>query len=321
MTQKTILVTGASGFIGYNLCKRLEAFQYFRIVALDKIPLKNSLDRVEFLIVDMKNIEELRRAITQYKPEVIIHLAARTDLNGRSLADYSDNLLPVQNLCKLVSEYKFVKTVFFTSSMLVHSPGKLGDKFSFDTVYGQSKAEGEKIVQQFSFSSTRYCILRPSSIWGPFFEAPYKQFFLVVLSGRYFLFGKLAAQKTFGYVGNAVNQIISLVENESWSSGEIFYLGDSPSLSIDDFAKAILACNGRVIRIQLPAYVIRLLARIGDYVSKFGFRFPMTSFRLRNITTENIVPVSNTENLNQFEKINLEHSVKETISFLKSEVN
>jgi GlcNAc-P-P-Und epimerase len=315
--SQTVLVTGSSGFIGLNIVNKLRSRNGgFKIVAVDKRCPKHKFSDVSYFKLDLKNFESTQSLISEIRPDVIIHLAGRTDLNGKTLEDYSDNISPVENICRILEDVDFVKTVIFTSSMLVHVPGKCDQSFSYDTVYGESKALGESIIRDANLDNIKAIIVRPTSIWGPEFEEPYKNFFVRVISGRYFLFGPLAEPKTFGYVGNTVNQILSLCQSKQIINKEIFYLGDTPPQTVDSFACQIQKNLGKRYVFTLPRVVILLLAKLGDVISKYGVKFPLTSFRLRNISTENIVDVSAAENINVYPKIEIDDGIIETFDYL-----
>ena len=54
-------------------------------------------------------------------------------------------------------------------------------------------------------------IIRPTSIWGPWFGEPYDKFFHIVLKRMYFHMGEKACRKTYGYIDNVIYQIESIL--------------------------------------------------------------------------------------------------------------
>lgn len=45
----------------------------------------------------------LKKTLKDFNPNVIYHLAARTDLNGRAIADYAANTKGVKNIIDLIA--------------------------------------------------------------------------------------------------------------------------------------------------------------------------------------------------------------------------
>lgn len=321
MKNKKVLVTGGSGFIGTNLVERLLDLG-LDILSVDLFPPKNPRHKAIFRFVDLKDIDSLKEVFEKFEPNWVIHLAARTDLNGCSLDEYRDNTIATMNLCKRLAVSGSVESVIFASSMLVCAAGHIPNtpfEYSPNTVYGESKVEMERIIQQyagrFGFS---WSIVRPTSIWGPWFGEPYRNFFTRVLSERYFRIGDRAAKKTYGYVGNAVNQILSILENREDRRSNIKYLGDPQPMSADEWADSICRCVGYREPKKLPWFLVKAGSLVGDLLLLFGIRFPLTTFRLKNMTTENIIPPHLLVE-NKYPTVDLCMAIKETITWLKEQ--
>ena len=79
MTQR-VLVTGSSGFMGGHLLPVLEANGY-ETLGLDSRPPPSFASKERFVVCDILDLDKLRSVFFQYKPDIVVHLAARTDLN------------------------------------------------------------------------------------------------------------------------------------------------------------------------------------------------------------------------------------------------
>lgn len=162
-----LLITGASGFIGTNLldfcCNK-----NYEVVNMDNHSPKNADDNRFWSDIDITDFESFKEKVLSFRPDYIIHLAARTDLEGKTIDDYSANTIGVKNLMKIVRLLPDLKKVIITSSMLVCHTGyypKNQFDYSPTTLYGESKVETEKIV----WANKPHCdwaIIRPTSIWG-----------------------------------------------------------------------------------------------------------------------------------------------------------
>jgi nucleoside-diphosphate-sugar epimerase len=226
-------------------------------------------------------------------------LAARTDLKGRNIKDYDSNTIGTNNLIKVLNDAPSVKRVIFTSSMLVCKPGYIPNQqcdYSPSTIYGESKVLMEKIIRE-SSHNYEWTIVRPSSIWGPWFGEPYRNFFDMIIRKRYFHIGGISCIKTYGYVENVVYQIDSILNATSGQiQGRIFYLGDYEPTIINLWANEIASQLGLTIK-SIPFPLIKCAALVGDVLKLFGVNFPMTLFRLKNMTTNNVVDLSNTKQI------------------------
>ncbi|BCD98336.1 NAD-dependent epimerase/dehydratase family protein [Marinagarivorans cellulosilyticus] len=321
MNKARILITGGSGFIGTNAVDRALVLG-FDILSIDVRQPKNLNHSQIFKQVDLKNLDALKKVFQQFKPNLVLHLAARTDLGGSKLQDYEDNVHAVRNLCRVLIDTPSVESVVFASSMLVCSAGdmpKYSDHYSPSTVYGESKVEMENIIREFCDDFPfAWTTVRPTSIWGPWFEEPYKNFFYRVMNGSYFLIGERASVKTYGYVGNAVNQMFScLVAGVNFGLGPK-YLGDSLPMSADDWAIKISSVAGVKMPSSLPWWVLSSAAVVGDLLAIFSIKFPMTTFRLNNMTTDNVIePEMLLELENIYSPVSLQEGIAETLAWLK----
>jgi nucleoside-diphosphate-sugar epimerase len=290
-----ILLTGASGFIGTNLLEDLIGKGY-TVVNVDinkpKITERENL----WKNVDITEYEKFREAVLGFAPDYIIHLAARTDLDGKTLDDYSANTSGTENMLKIVAELPNLKKIVITSSKFVNSNGYTPtsqNEYNPHTVYGESKAVMERKVWD-NKPHCDWCILRPTSIWGPWFGVPYRNFFDMVMRRMFFHIGNIKCYKTYGYIGNSIYQIETLLFTETPDeNNKVFYIGDEPAYEINEWADEIAKELGFKVE-KMPCFLIRCAAWIGDFLKLFGIHFPMTSFRYGNMTNDGTNDMSNT---------------------------
>src|SRR3984893_16034161 len=130
----------------------------------------------------------------------------------------------------------------FASSRYVHPTAiqPQGDaEYAPFTFYGASKAEGEKIVRASGLETT-WVLIRPTSIWGPWFGIPYRGFFDTVRKGLYVHPRGERLYKTYGYVGNVVHQIKRfLFVPAELVDGRVFYVADYQPIEIRNMAESI----------------------------------------------------------------------------------
>lgn len=286
-----IIVTGGSGFIGTNLIEHF-ACNGDTVLNFDIATPRNSAHRPHWKNVDLLDMDALKSAIHEFQPDIIFHMGARTDLDGEKLDDYAANTTGVSNLLEAMEGLQSLRRVVFASSRLVCKIG-YQPKNEFEccptTAYGASKVVGEKIVREAADRiPCPWIIVRPTSIWGPWFDIPYKTFFLTIAKGMYFHPGRSPIKKTFGFVGNTVYQLQRLVEAPpEVVSGKTWYLGDYPPIEVAQMANTIQHEEGARSIYSVPVWLLRVGAIAGDSLKRIGYRNPpLTSFRLDNLMTE-----------------------------------
>lgn len=288
-----IVITGGSGFIGTNLVNLFLDLGW--VVSNYDIALpRNNLHFQFWKNVDILNYNSLIQAILIDQPDFIVHLAARTDLNETdSIEGYKANIEGVRNIMDAASNLHNLKRIVLASSMLVCKLGyvpKSFDDYNPNSLYGESKVQTEKIVKEYNLNWT---IVRPTSIWGPWFGEPYKNFFDLVIKGFYFnIPAKDASTKTYGYVENTCEQIFKiLISEDSIVNHNYFYLGDIEPINITNWAIRIRKLNNQSSLFTLPKWLLFFIAKVGDFL-KFNlsfYKFPMNSFRYKNMTSNNII--------------------------------
>lgn len=285
-----IIVTGGSGFIGTNLIEKLLQRDDFTLMSIDIVEPKLKQHRSIWHHVDIRDKDKILEEIKKFSPDYVIHLAARTDLNGKALQDYDANMLGVSNLLDALEQVPNLKQAVFASSMYVCEPGYMPKDFEDyapHTLYGESKVETERRIKERNPKYT-WSIIRPTSIWGPWFGEPYNKFFHIVLNHMYFHMGKRACRKTYGYVDNAIYQIMSILDADAEKvNRKVFYIGDYEPYDITEWANEIAKEAGIWIP-RIPYWCFKCAGWFGDLLKKFGIAFPMTSFRLHNMTTDNV---------------------------------
>lgn len=314
-----ILITGGSGFIGTNIVDYFTE-RNFKVLNIDFSTPKNTNNLSCWKKIDITDYKSFEFVVKEFNPEYILHLAARTDLDGRNLNEYSANTIGVRNLMRIANELKGLNKIVITSSMLVCHGGYY-PKNQFDyaptTIYGQSKVETEKIVWD-NKPSCDWAILRPTSIWGPWFGVPYRNFFDMVMSKKYFHIGTKGCTKTYGYVGNAIYQIEKIIFTETKDeNNKVFFIGDNPATNIEEWGNEIASELGYKI-FKMPYLLVKIAALFGDFLKLFGIHFPMTSFRLHNMTTDNKIDLTKTFEIAPNPPFTRVQGVKKTIEWLKS---
>lgn len=171
--QETVLLTGASGFIGRHLIEALQ--DQFTIFALARRTQKeagiSSHPNLHWILVDITDEEELTRTFSetippQHKVDYVVHLAAYYDFGDQVYNDIYEqtNVVATHRILELCKE-RDIKRFIFTSSLVASdfpAPGDLVyEKSPLNAVfpYAITKQKGE--------ASLYPGILRVLSLYDP----------------------------------------------------------------------------------------------------------------------------------------------------------
>ena len=316
-----IFVTGGSGFIGTNLIQDY-IDRKIDVLNFDIKKPRNKEHHSLWVEGDILDKDHLCNILTSYDPDYIVHLAARTDLDGKRIEDYSANFTGISNLIESIRDLLKLKRILFASSRLVCSIGyipKDENDFAPSTLYGESKVLGEKLVRENKENiPCPWMIFRPTSIWGPWFDVPYKDFFMSVLGGRYVHPVNKKIMKSFGYVGNAIYMIDRLLFCDSkLINGKTYYLTDYPPIEVQDWAQRICSLAGRPEPHEVPLFLLRATAKLGDLLKLLGWnRVPLTSFRLDNLLTNMVYDTHEVQKICGTLPYDLNDGIGETLKWL-----
>ena len=136
MNSDEILVTGAAGFIGYHVCKKLLDEEY-NVIGVDnlnsyyEIELKKSRLKLlndtqeikpnlwKFYKIDLIQKDSLLKLFNQYKPKVVVNLAAQAGVRysiDNPSAYIESNLVGFCNILECCRELKVEKLLYASSS-------------------------------------------------------------------------------------------------------------------------------------------------------------------------------------------------------------
>lgn len=317
-----ILVTGGSGFIGTNYSEYLFNNK-IAFINLDCKAPRNKAHREFWKECDILDYPLLDRIVKGFQPTHVVHLAAKTGLSRKNIREFAANIDGVSNLIKSLKQVSCIERAIFTSSLLVCEMGYVPQSdtdYRPTTLYGQSKVEGEKIVRSAGNLPFNWVIVRPISVWGPWQEEPYINFFKSVARNFYFHIGSGHYRRSMGYVENMVCQFHKLLlAAPEKVNKQTFYLGDDKPVDIYNLAHEIKTILGTADIYHMPLWAARLAAAIGDVLKMLGCqRFPLTSFRLKNIRTEYVFDLSAVMEITGSLPYDFKTSVRRTVEWMRS---
>lgn len=299
-----ILVTGAAGFIGFHLSRKLLE-KGNRVIGVDNLnpyydvtlkkarldllkPFKNFVFHKE----DIQNLSGLRKVFQKHAIGRICNLAAQAGVR-HSLKDpfsyQKSNLEGFLNLLELAREYRIANFVYASSSSVYGDSPKI--PFSVDdrvdtpvSLYGATKKANELMAYAYNHLFGIPCTgLRYFTVYGPWGRPDMALFLFAdaILNNRpinVYNYGRM--KRDFTYIGDVVEGTIAALERPF--AHEVFNLGNSDPIELMDFIGIIEEELGRTAQKNMmplqPGDVLETAADIRKSKDMLGFS-PKTPIR------------------------------------------
>lgn len=316
-----ILITGGSGFIGTNLLQYY-VDQGYDVMNIDIKPPRNVLHNKLWCNCNIMDKTSLMNNVREYSPDIIFHMAARTDMVSKCVDDYHVNMMGVRNVIEVAKNIAGINRVVFSSSMLVCKLGYY-PKSTIDyyptTAYGQSKVKGEELVRNDIRGAFPWVIVRPTSVWGPWFDVPYKNFFTAIEKNIYFHPKGCEIKRSYGFIFNAIFQLSKIASCPiEQVDTKTHYLADYEPLEISIWSEMIQREFGARKIVSLPVGILRSGALMGDFLKMIGYKNPpITSFRLNNMLTNAVFDMNQLKEICGDLPFSVEEGVKLTVDWMK----
>ena len=191
--MQNIIVTGASGFIGYHLCKKLIEEKY-KVIGIDNLnnyyskklkldrlaqlknSVKNNRDQWRFYNGSIEDKKFLNNIFEIHKPEIVFNLAAQAGVRYSLInpnAYIQSNILGFLNILECSRTFA-TKNLIYGSSSSVYG-GNIKTPFSEDdpvnhpvSIYASTKRSNELMAHTYSHLYNLPCIgLRFFTVYGP----------------------------------------------------------------------------------------------------------------------------------------------------------
>jgi nucleoside-diphosphate-sugar epimerase len=326
-----VLVTGATGFVGQHLVRRLRDVDT-AILARNPAKARQMFgDSVEVIEGDFRDFPSLQRAFTGV--DLLYHIGAARDHWGRPLKwYYESNVLGTQNVLRAAEEAGVSKIVY-CSTVGVYSfdfqyrpideDHPYGKKFSF---YHGTKRQADEMVLS---SSLPVITVRPGWIYGPNDDAGGVTQMLLKLSNRKFAFVGAGTNRIHPvYVDDVVAGILAAGRSECY--GQAFLLLGPEALTFESYVRAM--CETLSVdppRLHIP-YALALASCYGleplwlmknRFVGKqlLGDKPPMTRDTLHGVTADRVYDTSKaTRLLGHTPNVDVRDGLTRTVDWLVS---
>lgn len=332
--MESILITGASGFIGSFLVEEAlrRRFRVWAGVRAGSSRKYLQQPELQFIELDFARPGVLAEQLRDHKErhgafDYVIHCAGATKCTNTEEFDRV-NFGQTKLFADLLNQPGMTPRQFvFISTLSVYGPIHEADYSPIldtdipapDTAYGRSKLKAEQYLQ--SLSGFPYVIYRPTGVYGP----RERDYFLMAQSIRRhtdFAVGFRRQDLTFIYVQDIVQAVFLGIEKGV--SRRAYNLSDGKVYSSRTFSDLIRKELGFpfVIRLTCPLIILKVVSLLAEYLAKRRNEASTLNRDKYNIMKQrnwrcDITPA--VEELGYRPAYDLERGVKETIGWYKKE--
>lgn len=250
------LVTGATGFTGSNLCRRLIR-EGHRVVAFVResprvAPLREQ--GVECRVLDIRNRAEVRDSFDGI--DRVFHIAAAYRTEHSDLGEFTRiNVDATRHLLEVARSAQ-VKRFVHCSTVGVH--GGIEDppvdetyRFAPGDHYQVSKLEGELLASQAFVAGLPGVVVRPGAIYGPG-DTRFLKLFRPIAKGRFVMIGSGQVFYHMTYIDDLVDGFILCGEIPE-AVGEIFTIAGARHATLQELVETIADVLGaKPPRLRIP---------------------------------------------------------------------
>lgn len=265
-----ILVTGVAGFIGSHAAERLQSlghnvigvdnFSDYYDLKLKQLNAKTVEEKgVKIIKLDLRNSNLKEALSTNF--HYIFHFSAQPGISSTSTFEdyFSNNIIATKNLIDFALECQDLKLFVNIATSSIYG---LEATFPEDyppqpaSFYGVTKLAAEQLVLQKNRElQLKACSLRLYSVIGPR-ERPEKMYSKLIVCGFndeiFPLFeGSEKHLRSFTYVGDIVDGVVSVIGKEAVVNGEIFNLGTEVEHTTQEGIEAVEEVLGKKIKIKV----------------------------------------------------------------------
>ena len=271
----SILITGASGFIGSFIVEEALRRDFEVWAAVRKSSSHQFLtdERIHFIELNLSSEEALRQQLAGHHFDYVVHAAGVTKcldkqdffrINTEGTKHLVRALLALQMPLR---RFVYISSLSIMGAIREQQPYeeiRESDTPRPNTAYGKSKLQAE---QWLDTQPIPYIILRPTGVYGPR-ERDYFMMAKSIQAHTDFAVGFQQQDITFVYVSDVVQAVFLALEKGQ--TGRRYFLSDGEVYQSAAFSNYIRRELGTPwwIRITAPIWLLRVITFVGEYVGR-----------------------------------------------------
>jgi UDP-glucuronate 4-epimerase len=300
----TTLVTGAAGFIGYHLSRKL-ADRGERVIGVDNLSESYGFElkrrrlvqlstyrHLKFLKVELADAKALADALKDETIDVVVHLAAQPNVRlsvDSPHAYLNSNVLGHLNLLERFRDTGVLQKLVYASSSSVygsrnHIPFHEGAQTEHpSSLYGATKKSQEMMSEVYSeLFGIPQIALRLFSVYGPWGrpDMAYWVFTEAILTGRPIrLYSSAETRRDFTYIDDVVAGILAVIDASAAASGDlhrVYNVGSGRPVQLAELIAMLEGITGKRTVIETTPIkageMAVTYADISAMESDFGYR-------------------------------------------------
>ena len=326
MSDKKILVTGATGFTGGHLARRLVQ-NGADVRALVRNPQKAvhlSRQGMSLVTGDLRDPASLKKAMEDI--DLVYHIAATFRQENISVADmWAINADGVTNMLEAAIA-NGVERFVHCSTIGVHGdvktpPATEETPYAPGDHYQESKTAGEKIARTYmEGGKLPIVIFRPGGIYGPG-DMRFLKLFRPIKNGRFIMIGSGEVLYQMVYIDDLVDGIILCGTHEK-AVGNIYILTGETAVTLNRLVEAIATVTGgSPPRLRVPVMPIYALSYLCELACKpFGIEPPIYRRRVDFFRKDRAFVIDKArEDLNYQPQVDLLTGLRRTASWYEEQ--
>ncbi len=272
MTNKQVLITGASGFVGRHLCQYLVECGWRVRAVVRSAAMHHALPAT----VDGVVVPDITGTVDWHPllrdTSAVVHLVGRTHGLRKHGADPREayqriNVDATRQLVRACGETGLGRFVFLSSIKVV---GKGAAEEYTETTpcrpadeYGKTKWEAEKLVGDVGrHMGLATVILRPPLVYGPHVIGNFLRLLALTRRRLPLPLGAVRNARSLVFVGNLVSAVRRVLEHPA-AAGEVFHVADDTPLSTRDLLHKLSTLQGHSPwLLPVPVSLLRLTAAL-----------------------------------------------------------